>query len=173
MSADSSLAVDAWRLVSARRVLEGELPLASMPRLRELLSDDAGHVAYRIEFGRDAFQVPFATLSAEAGLTLSCQRSLQLFVLPVRIEQTLGLIRDEEDEAALPPGYEPLLVPQDGRIVPIELVEDELILAIPVVPVAPDSQAVERDWPVEAEEAEAANPFAALSALKSGQQDTD
>ena len=50
--------------------------------------------------------------------------------------------------------------------VPIDLVEDELILALPVVPVAPGSEAVERDWPVAADEAAAANPFAALSALK-------
>ena len=49
---------------------------------------------------------------------------------------------------------------------PIDLVEDELILALPVVPVAPGSEAVERDWPVAADEAAAANPFAALSALK-------
>ena len=50
--------------------------------------------------------------------------------------------------------------------------EDELILAVPVVPVKPGSEAVERDWPAtQAEQDEftqsSANPFAALSALKS------
>lgn len=153
-------------MVSTRRVLEGRSPLAALPRLRELLNDDAGDVSYRIEFGRDALQVAFAAVSAEAGLGLRCQRSLQPFVLSARVEQTLGLIREEAEEAGLPPGYEPLLVPEDGRIVPIDLVEDELILALPVVPVAPGSEAVERDWPVAADEAAAANPFAALSALK-------
>lgn len=167
MSADSSPAVDAWRMVSARRVLEGELPLAELPRLSSLLNDAEGSARYRIEFGRDALEVPFAKLSIEAGLPLVCQRSLQGFIEPVLIEQTLGLIRDEAGEAALPEGYEALLVPEDGRVVPAELVEDELILAVPVVPVAPGSEAVERDWPVREEEAAATNPFAALSALKS------
>ena len=78
------------------------------------------------------------------GRGLRCQRSLQPFVLPARVEQTLGLIREEAEEAGLPPGYEPLLVPEDGRIVPIDLVEDELILALPVVPVALDSGPL---WP--------------------------
>lgn len=154
-------------MVSARRVLEGELPLAGMPRLRDLLSDARGSARYRIEFGRDALEVPFARLRIDAGLPLLCQRSLQEFVEPVAIEQALGLIRDEAGEAALPPGYEALLVPEDGRIVPAELVEDELILAVPVIPVAPGSESVDRDWPVQQEEAAAANPFAALSALKS------
>ena len=157
-------------MVSARRVLEGELPLAAMPRLSSLLNDAEGSARYRIEFGRDALDVPFAKLWVEAGLPLVCQRSLQGFVEPVVIEQDLGLIRDEAGEAALPPGYEALLVPEDGRIIPAELVEDELILAVPVIPVAPDTEAVERDWPVGEEEAVATNPFAALSALKSDKQ---
>lgn len=167
MSAESPVAVDAWRMVSARRVLEGELPLAELPRLSSLLNDAQGSARYRIEFGRDALEVPFAKLSIDAGLPLVCQRSLQSFVEPVVIEQLLGLLRDEAGEAALPPGYEALLVPEDGRLVAAEMVEDELILAVPVIPVAPGSEAVERDWPVAEEEAAAINPFAALSALKS------
>lgn len=155
-------------MVSARRVFEGELPLASLSRLGDLLAGSEGVVRYRVEFGRDVLQVPFAKVWIEAGLPLTCQRSLQPFVLPVAVEQSLGLIRDESEEAALPPGYEPLLVPEDGRIVPVELVEDELILAVPVVPVSPDAPVVDRDWPVRPEEAEAANPFAALKALKAG-----
>ncbi len=167
MSVESPLALYIWRMVSARRVLEGELLLADLPRLSSLLNDAQGSARYRIEFGRDALEVPFAKLSIEAGLPLVCQRSLQPFVAPVIIEQALGLIRDEAGEAALPEGYEALLVPEDGRMVAAELVEDELILAVPVIPVAPGSEAVERDWPVREEEVAAANPFAALSALKS------
>ena len=155
-------------MVSARRVLEGEVPLSAMPRLGSLLDASDGLARYRIEFGRDDLHVPYARLWVDAELPLVCQRSLQGFVMPARIEQSLGLIRDEAEEAALPPGYEALLVPEDGRIVPVELVEDELIMAVPVVPVAPGSEAVERDWPVEGQEAEMAHPFAALSALKSG-----
>ena len=168
MSVESSLALDVWRMVSARRVLEGELPLAKLPRLSSLLNDAEGSARYRIEFGRDALDVPFAKLLIEAGLPLVCQRSLQPFIEPVTIDQTLGLIRDEAGEAALPPGYEALLVPEDGRILAAELVEDELILAVPVIPVAPGSESVERNWPVREEEAAATNPFAALSALKPG-----
>ena len=153
-------------MVSARRVLEGELPLASLSRLRDLLADAEGVVRYRVEFGRDVLQVPFAKVWIEAGLPLTCQRSLQAFVQPVVVEQSLGLIRDESDEAALPPGYEPLLVPEDGRIVPVELVEDELILAVPAVPVEPGSAAIDAEWRAGEEELAAANPFSALAALK-------
>ena len=63
-----------------------------------------------------------------------------------------------------------LQVPADGALQPAELIEDELILAVPVGPVAPGSEAVEQDWPLPGteagEELEKANPFAALAALK-------
>ena len=105
-------------------------------------------------------------LQLEAELPLQCQRSLNRFLLPVRIGQRLGLVRDEADEAGLPPDYEPLLVPEDGQLQLLDIVEDELVLAVPPVPVAPGSEAVERDWPAQEEELAKANPFAALASLK-------
>ena len=158
--------VDAWRMVAARREFEGRIPLAAMSRLRGSLLEPDGDVRYTLAFDTDALQVPFAELRIEAELPLECQSSLRRFLLPVQLVQRLGLIRDEADEAALPPDYEALLVDADGMLYPAVLVEDELILALPVVPVAPDAEAVERDFAPTVEEAAKANPFAALSGWK-------
>ncbi|MFK3649989.1 YceD family protein [Lysobacter enzymogenes] len=158
--------LDAWRLVAARRGLEGRLPLSALERLASLLHDTDGEVRFSLDFDTDELKVAYAELKIDAALPLLCQRTLERFVMPVQIVQRLGLIRDEADEAALPPGYEPLLMPEDGMLRPSEMVEDELILAVPVVPMAPGNEAIESDWPAPAAELEAANPFAALSALK-------
>ncbi|KAB8198322.1 YceD family protein [Marilutibacter maris] len=158
--------LDAWRMVSARRGVEGRLPLSSLTRLAGSLVDTEGEVSYSLDFDRDALQVPYVELRIDAELPLLCQRSLQRFLLPVKIVQRLGLIRSEADEAALPPDYEPLLMPADGMLQGAGLVEDELILAVPVVPTMPGTEAMERDWPAPEGEVERANPFAALSALK-------
>ena len=159
-------AVDAWRMVAARREFEGRIPLATMVRLRDSLLQPEGDARYVLAFGIDALKVPFAELRIEAELPLECQSSLQRFLLPVRLVQRLGLIRDEADEAALPEEYEALLIDADGMLKPAELVEDELILALPVVPVSPDAEAVERDFAPTAEETAQASPFAALAGLK-------
>lgn len=166
MSAEIPEIVDVWRWVAARRRIEGRMPLASLPRLQDGLLDPEGDVRFTIDFDRDALQLPRVALVAEAELPLQCQRSLQRFLLPVKVEQTLGLIRDEADEAALPEGYEPLLVPADGLLRPLDLVEDELILALPVVPVSPGSEPVGDDQPQAAHAPRQDNPFAVLSALK-------
>jgi uncharacterized protein len=173
-------------MVSAQRGFEGVQPLSGLPRLREALvaagvETPVGECRYALRFDRDALGIAYLEIHAEAGLPLVCQRSLEPFELPVRIEQRLGLIKREEQEAALPEGYEPVLVAAEGIIDVRALLEDELILAIPVVPVKPGSTPIERVWPdsdgnadIEARQAsleqastpQASNPFAALAALK-------
>ena len=166
---------DVNKLVSSRRQFEGQIPLAAFPRLQDLLTapDDVSDfndprylVDYRIDFGTDELKVPSVRIAVKAELPLLCQRTLLPFDHSVQVEQTLGLLRDEADEAALPPGYEPLLIAPDGRMKPLELVEDELVMAIPLVPVAPGTETMEKEWTPGTEETAAANPFAALSSLK-------
>lgn len=158
--------LDAWRMVAARREFEGRIPLAAMTRLGSSLLDTEGEVQFRLSFGTDALRIAYVELEIEAELPLECQSSLKRFVLPVRISQRLGLIRDEADEAALPEEYEALLVDADAMVRPAELVEDELILALPVVAIAPDAEVVERDFAPTIEETAAANPFTALAGFK-------
>lgn len=166
MSVEVPEVLDAWRMVAARREFEGRLALASLERLQGSLVDTQGVVRYTLGFDRDALRVPYLELGISAELPLECQRSLQRFLFPVRIVQRLGLIREEADEAGLPEGYEPLLVPEDGMLHPAALVEDELILALPTVPVMPGTEAVERDWHADEQERLQANPFGALAGWK-------
>lgn len=158
-------------MVAARRSFNGRLPLAAMARLRDLLADTEGEARFSLEFDQDVLQVPFAELRIDAELPLVCQRTLQRFLHPVALIQRFALIRgtdghEEDVEASLLPDYEVLQLADDGLLRPAELVEDELILAVPLVPVQPGSESVERDWPVTEDEEVRANPFAALAALK-------
>ena len=169
MSVEVPEVVDAWRMVAARRGFEGRLPLSSMERLGASLFDSEGEVVFALEFDRDALQVPYVEVRIEAALPLQCQRTLQRFEYPLRILQRMGLLAadaDDSAEAALPPEYEALQVAEDGSLKLAELIEDELILALPVVPVAPGSESVERDWPAPADEQMRANPFAVLAGIK-------
>lgn len=169
MSASLPETVDAWRMVTARRSFAGSLPLASLHRLAPSLAGTQGEVRYALQFDRDALGTAFIGVQAEAVLPLTCQRTLEVFGLPVRIDSRLGIIAREEDEVALPPGYEPLLS-ADGQVNPAEVIEDELILALPVVPLKPGSDAQDEIVWSSAEEEEPAvapaNPFAALAGLK-------
>ncbi len=161
--------VDVWRMVTARRSFSGALAIDTLDRLKSVLASADGDVTYTLDFGTDDLGVAYLAVKADAALMLTCQRTLQPFALPVHIDSRLGLLRDEQEEAALPPGYEPLLVPDDD-VAPAAVIEDELLLAVPLVPVAPDSEMPEQsrdpredqDSDDEPEE----HPFAVLRELK-------
>ena len=164
MSVTLPAVVDVWRLVAAKRFLEGTLPLSAFGRLRSSLTDTEGECRFSLEFGRDAMDQPFVEVRADADLPLLCQRTLERYLQPVSVVQRLGLITSEAQEDALPEGMEPLLVAENAEIRPIDLVEDELILALPVVPINPESTLP--DAVRVPDEEEKPNPFSALAALK-------
>ncbi|GAB3036539.1 MULTISPECIES: YceD family protein [Oleiagrimonas] len=170
MSVSLPAFVDAWRMVEERRIFEGALPIAGFKRLRSLLADEAGEARYKLEFVRNELGAASLLVEVSASLTLICQRTLEPFVLPAEVKSRLGLIAHEREEAALAPEYEPLLVDADGRIDPAAVIEDELVLAVPLVPVSPTSE-----WPeegrgagpmVESDAESRENPFAVLRELK-------
>ena len=147
------------------------MPVAAFGRLCGALACNDGEVVYRLDFGRDELGTDYVDVHAQAPLTMTCQRTLEPFVLPVTVDSRLGLIRRERDEAGLPPGCEPLLVPDDGRLHPADVIEDELLLALPLVPVNPDSSLpdalVAQSEPEQGgAESQENNPFAVLRELK-------
>ncbi len=165
MSAHLPESVDAWRMVAARRSFTGALPVAGLPRLAGLLATDGGSVAYRLEFGLDELGTRYLALEATASVRLLCQRTLEPFDATLQVAQRLGLIADEAEEAGLPPRHEPLLVQGPLRLA--EVIEDELLLALPLVPVRPGSEAALAPWLAAGPAGEAsAKPFAALQQLK-------
>ncbi|GIX33702.1 MAG: hypothetical protein KatS3mg125_1658 [Lysobacterales bacterium] len=158
--------IDVWRAAAQRKVFSGRVLGGQLPRLAPLLAASDDEIVFSLEFGSEALAGSFVEVSIEGALTLTCQRSLRPYRHPIGLRLRLGLIREEREEAGLLPGYEPLLVPSDGFIVPRDILEDELILALPLIPRDP---AVSGEGPLafgdpEAETAE--NPFAVLKRLR-------
>jgi uncharacterized protein len=177
MSAPLPERLDAERMVAARRTFHGSLAVASMKRLVEALANDGGEVEYDLEFGTDAPGIRYLSVHAVARVALECQRSLETFEYPLDVEVRLGLIQHERDEAGLPAGFEPLLL-EDGVLHPAQVIEDELLLALPPFPVKPGTEAEPKTWTgqdwtsaqPEDEAGRTENPFAILRELKKPQR---
>lgn len=167
MSSNLPDTVDVWRMVQARRSFTGQLPLSRFKRLGASLAERDGTVSFDLDFDRDAFGSAYLRLRVDTALSLQCQRTLDVYSQPISLDQHLGLIRTESDEAGLLPEYEPLLVSADGQLDLVDVIEDELILALPLVPTSPGAplehiESVEEDTQDEPRE----NPFAMLASLK-------
>ena len=161
--------IDPFRLVRQKRILVGTVELSRMLRLAPLLQRAHGQAHVELEFGTDDMGVKFARGEVIVELPLTCQRCLQPMNFPVRASIALGFVTQQHDADAMPSHYDPLLV-EHVPIPLLDLVEDELLLSLPIVathePGACEA-AVKTQEPVEPTPApKRENPFAVLAQLK-------
>ncbi len=135
--------VDPFRLAGTGAGLDGDLQLASMIRLAPRLASTEGMVGVRLKFGVDANNTKFVKGCLSATLQLECQRCMEPMSYPVNFKLALGMVTgNAENTRLLPEHYEPLVIESDSMDI-TEMVEDELLLALPIVSLHPqDSCAV-------------------------------
>jgi uncharacterized protein len=126
--------MDPIRFAKEGGSLAGEFALAESERLRAELADAQGLVVYRLE-GALVGGRPALRLLVEANPTLICQRCLTQYVHPLRSEGVIFLARNDA-ELDRWESDDPLLdvIVAEGRMDVRTLVEDELLLSLPVVP---------------------------------------
>lgn len=160
------------RLVASQDTLRGELPLSAMTRLCELLLNSHGMVAMTLQFERDENNQPIARAHVRADLGMQCMRCGQPMTLHVDNHSVLGLVDAESEAKRLPDGYEALLIGEEPLTLS-EIIEDELLLALPLVAMHDDNNCLDEWLPGKDDEsstdvaAKTDNPFAMLADLKS------
>lgn len=165
--------LDMARLASQGQVLEGRWPLAVLPRLAEmhLPSQPAAEVHWRAQgelrpvLGGEA--EIWLHLQAEGAVAMSCQRCLAPVTVPLEVDRWIRFVRGEHQAAELDADSEDDVLALPRWLDLAELVEDELLLVLPIVPrheVCPTSlpQAVGEEVMEEGR----ANPFAVLAGMK-------
>lgn len=160
--------IDPWHLCANKRLFEGHFTLDAFNRLKPLLASTEGEAAFTLSFMRDSERRSIVRGSVDADVQVYCQRCLKPMRLAISEVFTLGLVETLEQAAGLPDMQDPLWV-DDGELALADIVEDELILAVPIIP-----RHVEADCSVQVSEIELPaggeptreNPFAVLESLK-------
>lgn len=125
--------VDAARFAEQNLHLEGAVSLADLPRLKQLVATDAGPVQVKLQFGRDEQGVSYLTGHLQVQLLLQCQRCMDPYHYEITSDFSLGIVNTLDEADALPDQYEPALA-QEGELALRELIEDEVILNLPIIP---------------------------------------
>jgi len=161
--------VDPRKLADRAATLEGELQLSQLERLADPLEDDQGVVRAHFAFGRDEQHAVVIHSRLDVEVKMICQRCLEPVVLPIHSECDYAVVNEGASSQHLPKGYDVLEVGEDPLDL-LALVEDELLLALPIVPlhdpeicqppVGPDEPEPSED------EVTRSNPFSVLAQLK-------
>ncbi len=172
MSRDFPDWIDPDRAAQGERAYSGRVPVAWMKRLDGLLAEperDDGWIDFTLRVWKDDQKHPRLDLRLDGRVPMTCQRTLERYLQPIEGRSDLTVVESEAGLSVLPDDAEPKICP-GGRLQIVELVEDEVLLLLPVVPIKPGSEPVEAtagriDSPDDDNE-HASSPFAALEELK-------
>nr|WP_069106818.1 YceD family protein [Pandoraea pnomenusa] len=192
MSVMSEYIVDLFEFARTGRVAEGDVQLAALPRMVTEVPAEvsaSGRAQGVFHWRAEGVEKPmlradgkptvaqFLTLSVSGPMWLECQRCLTPYQELLDSETTFEIVRDEAAAEARPLDEDELEALVGSRHFDLrELIEEELLLALPIVPkheVCPtvhESLATGDDGlaepPPPPEEEDKPSPFAALAALK-------
>ena len=151
--------------VAQNSLLTGSIQLSGFTRLCSLVMTNEATINISIEFLTSKYQHPSIKGHVETELLTECQRCLAPMVHPINLDFDLLIDASDEDVHSF---QVDTVFTDDGYVNIFEVIEDELILALPLISIHEDVSCNEH-WQSGSNEepvVEKNNPFAVLQSLK-------
>ena len=142
--------------------LEAKLPLAAFERIASAVMEPVGEIALSAQGSIDSAGKRWLDLAASGSLRLQCQRCLEIMAWPFEISSRLLLVPEGQplpDDDLEEDDWDP--VPFGRQMDLVAVVEDEVLLALPIAPRHEVCSA-----PSAADRSDGVSPFAGLGALR-------
>lgn len=164
--------IDPVKAAQKRSDYEGFVPLVNLTRLTQSLLNQQGEVTVRVECGTDQQGLTVIQGGASCEVSVTCERCGQAMMLSLDCNFAYTPVKPGDDSALelIPERYDVIEKDEHGEINLRQLVEDELILALPLFPMHDEAvctvSAASMSFGDIGPEPEKPNPFAVLAELK-------
>lgn len=154
--------IDSLDFALKGREISGEVPVAELPRMADLLTDLEGKISYTLCGLEGDDGKPMLELALQGTCNLRCQRCMQALAYPISLVSRLRLVSEGEHDGSDIEDDEADSIPAEKRLDVLDLLEEELLLSLPI---APKHENGECRMAVE-EVGKKTSPFAVLASLK-------
>ena len=164
--------LDPVKAAQKRSDYEGYIPVVTLTRLTESLLQPQGEVTARIECGTDQQGLTVIQGSASCEVSVTCERCSEPMHVSLVCNFAYTPVKPGDDAALelIPERYDVIEKDEHGEINLRQLVEDELILALPLFPMHDEAVCAVSTAAMSfgdiGPEPEKPNPFAILQELK-------
>ena len=131
----AGIVFDSLALARDAGEISGVLAVKELPRLSELAAEDGGALTCHLRGGRNEAGKLYLRLVVSGELPVMCQRCLKVLMLPLRVESTLLLVppgASWPDEELTDDSADAIEALAEQSLA--SLVEDEVLLAVPLAP---------------------------------------
>lgn len=157
----------------SNRIFSGSVRLAELPRLLPFVPQEAPETSltFDLRFFRDESRAMLAQLNVQTTIQVDCARCLQLMSLPLTGSSLLQFVYNDDQAEQVGDAREPVLLDAEGGVGFADLLEEEVLMAIPAAamhehqcqPAWREEAEAEEDIEPAVERPERPNPFAALA----------
>ena len=168
--------LDVKAFATNQSTLSGEVDLHSMPRLRADCAENvAGKVIWsaqgELRQASDGHDAAWMHLQAKTEVPLTCQRCLKTVEQALEVDRSFRFVKDEATAEAQDDESEEDLLVLSKDFDLLALVEDELLMALPLVPMHTSCQSEHAPTSKDDSDADVdakPNPFAVLATMRLG-----
>lgn len=163
------ITIEPFKSAQRNLVCDGYFELSEFDRLRAVTENCGGQMHVVIQFTIDEQGLNVISGTGSTVVELTCQRCNELFKQELSVDFSLSPVKKPEQAEQLPSYYDAIELDENGEVNLRELVESELLLAIPLIPKheLDDCQApANSTWGELPEELDKPNPFDVLKQLK-------
>ncbi|WOH37962.1 23S rRNA accumulation protein YceD [Thalassotalea fonticola] len=128
------ITIDPFKSSQRRLECNGYFELLGFERLLAVSEKACEQVNVKVNFDVDEQGLTLLSGEASAQVNLICQRCNEPFVQDLSVNFSYSPVKNEEGAELLPSHYDVVVVDENGEVNLRELVEDELIINIPLVP---------------------------------------
>jgi uncharacterized protein len=161
--------LDPYKSAQRRLLCQGYFELSGFERLRAVSTINSGQINVDVKFDIDEQNLVKISGTGATVITLTCQRCNEPFEQAITIEYCFSPIKKAEQADELPSYYDAIELDENGEVNLLSMVEDELLLVIPLIPKhelkdcpAPQDSV----WGKLPDELDKPNPFDVLKKLK-------
>ncbi|MDB2448721.1 YceD family protein [bacterium] len=124
--------LDAYKLADQQVSLSGLVSSARLTRLSGAVLRLDEHFDVQLAFFVDEEHRRIVSGHVSGGVELECQRCLQPMTQPLDSDFRLAIVYNDDMAKALPSDDEPLMLLPDEALDPATIVEEELLLSLPL-----------------------------------------
>ena len=144
--------------------LSGFYQISDFPRISEIASNTKDNIRVDLSFYLKNNKTPCVDGIIELDIVLPCQRCLDDLSIALKVNFNLAFVRHDQQNEGLDSHYE-IYVIEEEELVTHDLICDEILLSIPMVP-AHDYDCMEAITKQEIVEEKAENTFAILKNIQ-------
>ena len=137
--------IDHRKLARQGQTLKCSLPKQHFVRFSEILAEDDGDIKVELVFSKGKQDRTQIHGSLSSIIKLVCQNCLKPFSFILECPIDLEIVANESEVAGVGEGID-LIVAEDSEIKLAEILEDELLMSVPMIPRHPQVRCPDNDY---------------------------